>query len=49
MKKLLIIVVLLQIMSAAEGYKGFGLQVGEQGAGIFYRQNLEIKMMPYNG
>lgn len=38
MKKIILVVCLLQLLTGGDGYKGFGLQVGEQGTGIFYHQ-----------
>ena len=38
MKKLILIISIINTLHAVDGYKGFGLQVGEQGTGIFYHQ-----------
>ncbi len=38
MKKLISVICVLQGLSAGDGYKGFGLQVGEQGTGVFFHQ-----------
>jgi len=38
MKKYLITIFIISALTGAGGYKGFGLQVGEQGTGIFFHR-----------
>lgn len=38
-KKIVISLLITTSLFAAEGYRGFGLEVGEQGTGIFYQQS----------
>lgn len=38
MKKFIGLILIFNFIMAADGYKGFGLQVGEQGTGIFFQQ-----------